>query len=160
MKKIILAAGLLCVSVFVQAQAPKYSNEFLTIGVGARALGMAGAQVSQVSDVTAGYWNPAGLVNTEGDRQVALMHSEYFAGIGKYDYGAITAPIDSMRHFGFSVLRFGIDDIANTIDLIDKDGVVLYNNVTSFSAADYAFLLSYSSQTKITGLSYGALDWI
>ncbi len=156
MKKITLLVGLLAVSLFVKAQAPKYSNEFLTLGVGARALGMAGAQVSQVGDVTAGYWNPAGLVNTKGDIQVALMHSEYFAGIGKYDYGAISSSIDSMRHFGVSILRFGIDDIANTTELIDKNGQVLYDKVTSFSAADYAFLLSYSSRTRITGLSYGA----
>lgn len=37
--------------------APKYSNEFLSLGVGGRALGMGGAQVSQVNDVTAGYWS-------------------------------------------------------------------------------------------------------
>lgn len=138
------------------AQAPKYSNEFLTLGVGARALGMAGAQVSHVSDVTAGYWNPAGLTNAKGDLQFALMHSEYFAGIAKYDYGAFTAPIDTNRHIGVSIIRFAIDDIPNTIDLVDEDGNIDYNRITSFSAADYAFLFSYASRTKIKGLSYGA----
>ena len=43
------------------AQAPKYSNEFLAVGVGARALAMGGAQVATVSDATATFWNPAGL---------------------------------------------------------------------------------------------------
>ncbi|HNH66391.1 MAG TPA: hypothetical protein PLB72_06070, partial [Bacteroidia bacterium] len=75
--------------------APKYSNEFLNLGVGGRALGMGGAQVSQVNDVTAGYWNPAGLVRSRGDIQLAFMHNEYFAGIAKYDYLALTAPIDT-----------------------------------------------------------------
>ncbi len=156
MKKLTLIIGFVSVIVSANAQAPKYSNEFLTLGVGARALGMGGAQVSQVNDVTASYWNPAGLINSKGNVQVAYMHSEYFAGIGKYDYGAIAAPIDSMHHVGFTFLRFGVDDIANTIDLIDKDGTLLYDRVTSFSAADYAFLLTYSSRTKIMGLSYGA----
>ena len=40
--------------------APKYSNEFLQIGVGANALGMSNASVAGVDDVTSGYWNPAG----------------------------------------------------------------------------------------------------
>jgi len=136
--------------------APKYSNEFLNLGVGGRALGMGGAQVSQVNDVTAGYWNPAGLVRSRGDIQLAFMHNEYFAGIAKYDYLALTAPIDTMRHIGFSVLRFGIDDIANTIDLKDNDGNIDYNRVTGFSAADYAFLVSYASKSAINGLDYGA----
>ena len=60
------------------SQAPKYSNEFLSIGVGARALGMAGAQVAIVNDVTSGFWNPAGLCLTKGDLQIGLMHNEYF----------------------------------------------------------------------------------
>ncbi len=156
MKKLTLIIGFVSVIVLAKAQAPKYSNEFLTLGVGARALGMGGAQVSQVNDVTAGYWNPAGLVNSKGDIQVGLMHSEYFAGIGKYDYAALAAPIDSMHHIGFSFLRFGIDDIPNTIELVDQDGNVDYNRITNFSAADYAFLISYASRTKITGLVYGA----
>lgn len=156
MKKLTLVIGFVFAYALSQAQAPKYSNEFLTLGVGARALGMGGAQVSQVSDVTAGYWNPAGLLNSKGDIQIGLMHSEYFAGIGKYDYLALAAPIDTMHHIGLSFLRFGIDDIANTIDLIDKDGTLLYDRVTSFSAADYAFLISYASRTKIIGLTYGA----
>ena len=40
---------------------PKYSNEFLSIGVSAKALGMSNAVVAGSDDVTAGYWNPAGL---------------------------------------------------------------------------------------------------
>ncbi len=136
--------------------APKYSNEFLTLGVGAPALAMGGAQVSQVNDVTAGYWNPAGLVHTKGDIQLALMHNEYFAGIGKYDYGAFTAAIDTMHRIGISILRFGIDDIANTIELKDSYGNVNYDRITGFSAADYAFIFSYAGLTRMQGLSYGA----
>ena len=42
--------------------APKYSNEFLAVGVGARALGMGNAFTAVTNDVTSGYWNPAGLL--------------------------------------------------------------------------------------------------
>jgi hypothetical protein len=56
---LLLSPGLL----FGQATAPKYSNEFLSIGIGARALGMGRTQTAVVNDVTAGYWNPAGLLD-------------------------------------------------------------------------------------------------
>jgi hypothetical protein len=140
----------------LQAQAVrKYSNEFLAIGVGARALGMANAQVASVNDVTSAYWNPAGLSRMENDLQAAFMHSEYFAGIAKYDYGGFATKTQNNSTIGISFLRFGVDDIPNTINLIDNNGNVNYDRITSFSAADYAFLLSYAMPTKIEGLHLG-----
>ena len=73
---------------------PKYSNEFLNIGVGARALGMSNAVITSTEDVMSGYWNPAGLTNIDQDLQIGLMHAEYFAGIAKYDFGSIAKNID------------------------------------------------------------------
>lgn len=138
-----------------KAQAPKYSNEFLAIGVGARALAMGGAQVATVSDATAGFWNPAGLVNTRGNIQVNLMHSEYFAGIAKYDYGSLAAQVDATRTVGVSVIRFAVDDIIDSTELIDKDGNINYDRLKSFSAADYAFIVSLSKKMKKEGLRIG-----
>ncbi|MCX6294816.1 MAG: PorV/PorQ family protein [Bacteroidetes bacterium] len=138
------------------AQAPKYSNEFLNIGVGARALGMSNSYVTAVNDVTAGYWNPAGLLGIKNQNQVALMHSEYFAGIAKYDYGAFATRLDSSSVLAVSMVRFGVDDIPNTTELIDANGNVDYNRITTFSAVDYAFLVSYAKQLKIPGLRLGA----
>lgn len=139
----------------VEAQAPKYSNEFLNIGVGARALGMSNAYVSSVNDVTAGYWNPAGLHGIGNQHQVALMHSEYFAGIAKYDYGAFATRLDSSSVLGVSLVRFGVDDIPNTTELIDANGNVDYNRITTFSAVDWGFLVSYAKDLKIKGLHVG-----
>ena len=135
--------------------APKYSNEFLAIGVGARALGMANCQVTSVNDVTSGYWNPAGLLSMKSPMQVGLMHSEYFAGIAKYDFGAFAKKIDSSSVVGFSVIRFGVDNIPNTTELIDAQGNWDYDRITTFSAADYAFLFSYARKMKIEGLRVG-----
>ncbi len=133
----------------------KYSNEFLAIGVDARALGMSNSIVAGVNDVTAGYWNPAGLVHLNSDYQVALMHAEYFAGIAKFDYGSFATRIDDRSVLGLSIVRFGVDKIPNTIRLIDSDGNINYNNIVEFSAADYAFLISYARRANKTGLSYG-----
>lgn len=136
---------------------PKYSNEFLAIGVGARGLGMANAQVSVVDDVTAGYWNPAGLTRIKEDYSFSLMHASYFAGIANFDYAAFATPIDEKSVMGISFIRFGVDDIPDTRFLFDADGTLNYSNVRSFSAADYALILSYASKVpKIEGLTAGA----
>ena len=146
--------------VVVQAQFRKYSNEFLNIGAGARGLAMGGAQVASVSDGTAGYWNPAGLVAVNQYPILHLMHAEYFAGIGKYDYASLALPIkDKKRSIGISFLRFAVDDIPNTLFLVEPDGTINYNNIRSFSSADYAFLFSYAQQVfekEDKRLSFGA----
>ncbi len=155
-KRIAIGAMLAIACVSVQAQTRKYSNEFLAIGVGARSLGMSNASVATVNDVSSGYWNPAGLAGLKNNFEVILMHSEYFAGIAKYDYGALAKQIDSSSSIGISIVRFGVDDIPNTTELIDANGQIDYNRITTFSAADYGFILSYAKKLKIEGLKIGA----
>ncbi len=132
------------------AQTRIYVNEYLNIGVGARGLGMAGAQAASVSDVTSGYWNPAGLMQIDNQLEVGLMHAEYFSGNAKYDYGAVVKPLRNKdRAVGFSVMRFAIDDIPNTIDYVQPDGSFDESKLSSLTAGDYAFLLSYAQRLKI-----------
>lgn len=140
----------------VLSQVVKYSNAFLTLGVGARAFAMGNTQVSIVEDITSGYWNPAGLNRMKPKAQLAFMHAEYFAGISKYDYAAVGYNINKNSAVGLTFIRFGTDNIPNTTDLIDNQGNFDYSRITSFSAADVAFLLSYAhSFNKIPGLSIG-----
>lgn len=148
---LILSVILMC-SVKSFAQIRIYSNEFLNIGAGSRAFGMGGAQVASVNDATAGYWNPAGLTGVKNDPSLSLMHAEYFAGIGKYDFGALAIPVaNNKRTIGLSFLRFAVDDIPNTLYLIEPDGSVNYANIRSFSSADYAVILSVAQQLKDKG---------
>lgn len=139
----------------VNSQTPKYSNEFLSIGVGARPMGMSGAVAASTDDATSAAWNPAGLNGIGSDIQIAAMHAELFAGISKFDYGTVATRIDTNRVIGFSVIRFGTDDIPNTLDLMDASGVIDYPKLKSFSIADYAFLFSYAKTSRIEGLRYG-----
>ncbi len=113
----------LCVFAFSGfSQFRKYSNEFLNIGAGARGLAMGSAQVASVSDGTAGYWNPAGLTGVKDNPELTVMHASYFSGIAKYDYGSIALPVNgNKRTLGLSVLRFAIDDIPNTLFLVEPD---------------------------------------
>jgi hypothetical protein len=131
------------------AQFRKYSNEFLNIGAGARGLAMGSSQVASVSNGTAGYWNPAALVAITDHPQLNLMHAEYFAGIGKYDYASIAFPTtNNKRVIGITGLRFAVDDIMNTLFLVEPDGSINYNNIQSFSSADYAFLFSVAQKLR------------
>ena len=127
-----------------QINAPKYSNEFLNIGVGARSLAMSNSVITSTNSAMSGYLNPANLIKNENDIQIGLMHAEYFAGIAKYDFGSISKRIDDKSSFGFSFLRFGVDNIPNTSELIDAQGNVNYDRVSYFSAADLAFIGSYA----------------
>ena len=154
MKKSLLLL-VLCTSAIVSGQTVrKYSNEFMNIGVDAAALGRSNTVVASTSDVNAGYWNPAGLVALE-DHQVSFMHANYFANIAQYDYLAYASPIDDRSAWGMSLIRFGVDDILNTTELIDSEGNIDYNRISLFSTADYGFTFSYARKLPVPGFQYG-----
>jgi hypothetical protein len=151
-----IAFLLLLSGLFIQAQSVrKYSNEFMSIGVDAAALGMSNAVTGHTGDVNSGYWNPAGLMQIENS-EASVMHASYFANIAQYDYAAYAKKIDNQSAWGISLIRFGVDDIMNTTQLIDTQGNIDYNRISLFSTADYGLTFSYARQPRfIEGLSYG-----
>ncbi|MGE5436845.1 MAG: PorV/PorQ family protein [Syntrophothermus sp.] len=136
----------------------KYAGEFLAIGVGGRPLGMGGAYTALSNDITAGYYNPAGLAHLDYP-QISLMHDERYGNLVNYNYGAVAIPYGSDMSFALSIMRLGIDDIPDTRDAL-IDGVtkeVIYNidsstarldpsKVTYFSNQDWAFYLSFAKR--------------
>jgi hypothetical protein len=138
-----------------QTNTPKYSNEFMNLGAGARSLGMGKTQVSLANDATAGYWNPAGLTNIAARYDGVLMHSELFSGVVKNDYAAFAMPLDEKSVIGVTLLRSGVDNIADTRALVNEYGNIQYDKITYFSVADYALLLSYARKLGPAGLSVG-----
>lgn len=157
MKKRLPLIALLLVSGISAAFSQKYSNEFLAIGVGGRAHGMSGAQTAVTNDISAAYWNPAGLTQIEAPLQLAAMHAEWFAGVGQYDYIAFGKSLnrDRRSYLAFSLIRLGIDQIPYTINLVEPDGTINYDNLTEFSAADYALMGSFARQMRNPALSIG-----
>ncbi len=135
----------------------KFVNEFLNIGVGAQSHGMFGSVAASVDDISSAYWNPAGLARIEAPAQIAAMHASWFGGIANYDYLAGGKRFNSRKNsYGAaSLIRMGVDDIPNTLNLIGPDGSVNYDNVETFSAADYAFLVSYGQDLGRDGISVG-----
>ena len=150
MVKNIFVVILLGVTFFsANAQQRKYVNDYLSIGVGARGTGMSGSQVASINDVTAAFWNPAGISYVQSDLQVGLMHSEYFSGIAKYDYLGTAFPMKNNKGvIGVSLIRFAIDDIPYTLNLIQPDGSIDYSRIKSISSQDYAGLISYAQPLK------------
>jgi hypothetical protein len=139
----------------------KYGNDFLSVGAGAKALGMGSAHSALTNDVTSAYWNVAGLAQLS-ESQLIYMHAERFGGIVGYDYGAFAMPLKSGKgNVGISFFRQGVDNIANTLNAWDKDrgdnggpraDAEAY--ITRFSAADMAILISFAT-ARSESFSYG-----
>ncbi len=142
-----------------------YAGEFLGLGVGARSLALGGSTVAISDDVTAGYWNPAGLTSIDYPT-FGAMHEARFDNTVQYNYGAFALPIGASSTIALSVLQIGIDNIKDTrsawIDL-NHDGIfngedyVDYTKVTSFGNHDWTVLLSYAKKyDSLNTFSYGA----
>ena len=128
------------------SHAQKFSNEFLKIGIGARAQAMSGAVAAFTSDVNAGYWNPASMSGIKAPFQIGAMHSNIFGGVVKYDNIVVGKQLSaSQKSFGaVTLIRMAVDDIPNTLSIREPDGTINYDNIKSFSVSDYAMLVSYS----------------
>ncbi|MBN1637710.1 MAG: PorV/PorQ family protein [Ignavibacteriales bacterium] len=147
-----------CDIVLAQRSSPyiaKYAGEFLAIGVGGRGLGMGGAQVAAVNDITSGYWNPAGLAFIDYP-QVALMHEEHFGDLVNYNYGAVAIPFGTDMSFSISAIRVAVDGIPDTRAALydaNNDGILDilsdrldYSKITEFSNADWAFYFTFAKR--------------
>ncbi|MCZ6701676.1 MAG: PorV/PorQ family protein [Ignavibacteria bacterium] len=170
-KKLILLFSIFFIpinSLNAQTEFGKYAGEFMAIGIGGRALGMGGAFVAVANDVTAGYYNPAGLANLNYP-QISLMHSEQFGNLVNYDYAAVAIPFGTDMTFGLSVMRLGIDGIPDTrnalVDRLNNDVVIFDINqpgarldpslITEFSNQDWAFYLTFAKRIS-DKFSWGA----
>ena len=154
MKKKIFIGFLFICTITNSQSVRKYSNEFMNIGVDAASFGMANATTASTANVNSGYWNPAGLLAIE-DNQLSIMHASYFANIANYDYGAFAMPLDDRSAVAISLIRFGVDDILNTTQLIDDQGNIDYSRISLFSTVDYGITFSYARALPLDGLNIG-----
>jgi hypothetical protein len=144
----------------------KYAGEFLSIGVGGRALGLGGAYAALANDASAAYWNPAALARLNYP-EFMLMHDERFGGIVNYDFGAVAIPFGADMTLGVSIMRLGVDGIPDSRDAgVDANGnyvprgqyqnAVRYDEskITYFNSADWALYFTYSKRVS-DDLTYG-----
>jgi hypothetical protein len=88
------------------------SAAFLKIGVGGRGLGMGEAQATQAQDVTAMFWNPAGLAQIQ-KLQILLNHYDYLVDM-QFEYAGVAIPVGNIGTFGFFFSYLGMPDIERT----------------------------------------------
>ncbi|MGO9480667.1 MAG: PorV/PorQ family protein [Candidatus Kryptoniota bacterium] len=146
-----------------------YANDFLSIGVGGRALGMGSAYTAVANDVTAGYWNPAGLSKVEFP-EIILMHDERYGGIVSYNYGAAAMKLSKDETVGISAVVLSVSGVPNTLSAgLDINGNPIpagsanadsldrldYSKITFFGETDVALIGSYAKQVS-DEFSYGA----
>lgn len=154
----------------------KYAGEFMAIGIGGRALGVGSAYAALANDVTAGYWNPAGLARIVYP-QVAVSHDERYGNLINYDYASFAFPsgansVDAesqqtlyrAESYGISIMRLGVDGIPDTRKAwADSNGNRVYdeamrpdiNAITYFNWSDWVVYGTYAKQHS-ENLFYGA----
>ena len=120
---------------------------FLKIGVGARALAMGEAYVTQAGDVSALYWNPAGL-GVMARNQFMFTHYEYIADLN-FDYAGIAIRLPQIGTVGFQFTHLGAPDIERTT-LLQQEGTGEMIS-TSFYAVGFSFGRSLTDRFSIGG---------
>ena len=171
----ILITSLILPSIVRAADEGAHAAEFLSHGVGARALGMGSAFVAIADDATATYWNPAGLTKVK-KHSFSAMYSDTFStgdgswlsrGLVNYNFVNYVYQIEDIGSLGLSWIRLGVDDIPRTTfidinnngflgDFQDKNGNGIKEDgepyidkpeiAEYFSNTDNALLISYARQ--------------
>ncbi|MCZ6702526.1 MAG: PorV/PorQ family protein [Ignavibacteria bacterium] len=143
MKKFLLVIAIL----FTLLQSIGYSQitktgstaaKFLSMGIGPRANAMGGAFTSVVNDVSALYWNPAGMAELT-KYEAMFTYTSIFKDLDiNLNYFALVIPTEDLGNFGLSVTALDYGDMEVTTEFFPE------GTGEKFSAASYAFGLSYA----------------
>lgn len=146
MNKKIIIVTLLCVlnSSLLASSFKKYAGEFLYLGAGSRGTAMGGAFAAIANDVSAIYWNPAGLMEA-GGLQFQFMHSKQFISSIQNSFLSASAPLTENSAIAASLYYLTVNDIKDSRN-------ALVNNrvdpalVKLFNTGDYVFTLAYAEK--------------
>ena len=144
--KILFIVILLMLQTLFASSFKKYTGEFLYVSGGARGTAMGSAFTALANDVSAVYWNPAGLLEAKG-LQVQFMHSRLF--INSIENNSITAstPFTENSSIGFSLSYLTVNDIKDSRNAYDfLEGRVVPSRVKLFNTGDYVFTASYAQE--------------
>lgn len=133
---ILLISGLMPATVFSQernvSKTGTTAAPFLTISVGARAMGMGGAFVSVANDASALFWNVSGISQLN-QPAIIFNHSEWIADIN-FDYLGVTFPVPGVGTLGASFTSVNMDEMEVTNEL-NPEGTGVFFDVSSFAAS-------------------------
>lgn len=137
---------------FSSTWAAKYSGEFLSLGVGGKALAMGGAFVSVADDGFASYWNPAGLVQLS-QKELTLMHAETFGSLVNHDFIGYALPLQKKeKRSALAISLLGLSGGGIKITELEGPGDPGPANRPRVkkeeSHGDYVLFFSYAQEVK------------
>ena len=109
---------------------------FLKIGIGPRGTAMGGAFVAHVNDVSALYWNPAGIASINA-LEVSVTHTDWILDFG-HNFFAVAYPMGNLGTIGLSLNSLSMGDMERTSPS-EPNGTGSF-----FSASDMALGLAYA----------------
>ncbi len=137
MKKIYLLFWviLLVNDIFAINKVGTTSAGFLEIGIGSRASSLGNAFVGLADDVSALYWNPAGISRIN-NIEMMFSYTNWLSDI-TLNYGGVVVPLGSFGTIGIAGTFLSMGEMkVRTIDYQEGTG-------ERFDASDLAFALSY-----------------
>lgn len=160
MKRILLSISAIFAAFASYAQVlPSFGNsrtgttgmQFLKIAPDARSMGMAGSYISTVSDLSALYWNPAGLSRIDTAKyHFQAGHTLYFAGINM-SWGAFGMRTSRDAFFGINVMSLNVGEMEETTEFQPMGTGRTFSPSNFVLSASYARILSSNFTFGITG---------
>ena len=135
------------------SQIVRYSNDFLMTSDFSALEATGGSKIAVISGSEAVFSNPSNLFFEDYKADFSVMHNNYFSSMANLDLFSAAYQVDTSLCFGLGFLRFGVDDIQNTIYLFDNQGNMDYSRIKYFSVADYAALFSVAKKWR--GFNFG-----
>lgn len=111
--------------------------QFLKIPAGTRGIGMGGSGVASVNDVSALYWNPAGMTRLTSTGAFHFTHANWLADLD-YNYAGAVIQLGVYGSIGLSFTSLSVPDMQVRTEY-EQDGTGEY-----FSAMDMAMGISYA----------------
>jgi tetratricopeptide (TPR) repeat protein len=147
----IFVAGFFLLIIYTSEVYANTKGSFLSMGTGARALGMGSAFCAVADDADAVYWNPAGLAFLSKP-EITGLHINLWEDT-LYDSLNYAHPINGIGTFGVGVIRLSTDEIEKRESPLDA--------ATTFSDTQTAFFLTYGKniyKTVFGGINLKAIN--
>jgi len=145
-KKILVSCFTIALMAFTSGYAQEFAKvgtagaQFLKIAVGARGIAMAEAFDAVCNDVSAIYWNPAGLTSIKSN-SFLVAHANWIADI-KYDAGAFARNFQGIGTIGLSFGYLSSGDIEETTVLQPQGTGRTFNTSNLMVGVSYARALT------------------
>jgi len=125
--------------------------QFLKIAPDARGMGMAGSYISTVNDLSAMYWNPAGLSRIDtADYHFQAGNTLYFAGINMA-WGGFAMRSGEQAFWGVNIMSLNVGEMEETTEFQPTGTGRTFSPSSLVVSASYARILTSNFTFGITG---------